>query len=131
MLYMEELVKIPVIPLKTSLRTHVLYEQILIKLLEEFRKIPNITALRFQNSFTEMVCTAVEHCIKSNKKDKVDKKKLVISILTGLYNLTPAEQLLVGSQIEYMVEKDLILKIVKPIATKVYHKLLKYTVGKK
>ena len=126
---MESLVKIPTIEFKSTLKSHVFYETLLLKVTEELKKIPNTSGFKLNNEYTALVSTIVENAVK--KEDKVDKKKLVLAILQSVFALTPPELVTVATQIEYLLENKLIVTEVKPMVVKVYHKLLKCISSKK
>lgn len=127
-----ESIVIPELTLKSTLLSHIVYETLLQKIVEQIKKIPNLTGFRLSNELTALICNIVEQSVKDNaKKEKVDKKKLVIAILSSVFGLNPQEQITVGTQIEYLLENKLIKRVVKAVSTKVYRKFLKHTVGKK
>jgi hypothetical protein len=121
---MESLVKIPDLVLSKSLKSHLLYEVLYSKVLEELKKLPNISNFKLSNEITVLVCTLIEHAVK--KKNKIDKKKLVLSLLTALFSLSVAEQNIISNQIEYILTNtNLVKRIVKPIYTRVIRKVRK------
>lgn len=127
-----EQITIPDLTYKSVVLSHIVYEALYAKIVEQLKKIPNITGFKLSNEFTSLVCLTVESSVYDNKiKEKIDKKKLVVSILTALFSLTVPEQVLIGSQIEFILENKLIKRVKKALYTKVYRKMLKHTVGKK
>lgn len=127
-----EQITIPDLTYKSVVLSHIVYEALYAKIVEQLKKIPNITGFKLSNEFTSLVCLTVESSVYDNKiKEKIDKKKLVVSILTALFSLTVPEQVLIGSQIEFILENKLIKRVKKALYTKVYRKVLKHTVGKK
>jgi hypothetical protein len=61
----------------------------------------------------------------------VDKKKLAVQVLTLVFTLNPAEQIVISNQIEYLLENKLIKKIKKAITTRIYRKGKKLLFKKK
>jgi hypothetical protein len=125
---MENLVTIPEIIFKSTLLSHVLYEATYTLVLEQLKKIPNIAGFKFSTEFTALVCSTIENTIKNNKvkdTEKVDKKKLVISLLTVLFNLTVPEQSVISNQIEYILENKLVKKVKKAVSKKIYKSVSK------
>jgi hypothetical protein len=118
---MDALVKIPELTLKSTLKSHVLFELVLDKLVQEIKKLPNLQSFKLNNEMASLVCTLIENTVK--KKDKVDKKKLAVQVLTLVFTLTPAEQIIISNQIEYLLENKLIKKIKKAITTRAYRKV--------
>jgi hypothetical protein len=125
---MENLVTIPEIIFKSTLLSHVLYEATYTLVLGQLIKIPNIAGFKFSPEFTALVCNTIENTIKNNKvkdTEKVDKKKLVIALLTVLFNLSVAEQLVISNQIEYILENKLVKRVKKTVSKKIYKSVSK------
>ena len=121
---MESLVKVPSLSISGKLKSHIIYEVLYNKALEELKKLTNIASFRMSNEFTVLVCNLIEHAVK--KKDKVDKKKLVVALLKALFTLSPAEEITLGNDIDHMVANTkLIQRVLKPIYTRVYRKVTK------
>lgn len=129
---MEKLVTVPELVLKSTLKSHVLYELVFAKALEELKKITNIASQRFSMEFVESVCTLIEHMITNNKENKVDKKKLVVTLLATLFGYSAVEQEVVGKHIEYVLRTTKIVKTAsKSFKTRIYNKVIKYVNKKK
>lgn len=126
---MDALVKIPELTLKSTLKSHVLFELVLDKIVQELKKLPNLQSFKLNNEMASLVCTLIENTVK--KKDKVDKKKLAVQVLTLVFTLNPAEQIVISNQIEYLLENKLIKKIKKAITTRIYRKGKKLLFKKK
>ena len=103
---------LPLVALKNSLHSHVLEQSIIAQILEAMRKIPNIDKLKNDMEIVNHVCNLVENMISNNKKANVplDKKQLVIKILTQLFNLNPSEIQVATTSIDYLVNNNLIVK---------------------
>jgi len=126
---MDALVKIPELTLKSTLKSHVLFELVLDKIVQELKKLPNLQSFKLNNEMASLVCTLIENTVK--KKDKVDKKKLAVQVLTLVFTLNPAEQIVISNQIEYLLENKLIKKIKKAITTRIFRKGKKLLFKKK
>jgi len=124
---MENLVTIPPIVLQNSLLSHGVFEMIAQKVIEELKKIPNLQSLRLNPEINKLVCTIVENTV--TKDHKVDKKKLVLQILSTVFTLTALEILQIGQQIEFCLDNNLIKKTKKPITTKVYNSVVNLSSG--
>jgi hypothetical protein len=74
-----------------------------------------IETLKLSLEITEYVCNIIENVISKNKKNektKVDKKSLVIDILTEVFaGLKPEELLVIEEQITYLHENGIIRKM--------------------
>ena len=68
----------------------------------------------------------VENSITKNKNSKpIDKKQLVIKIMTQLFNLNlEADRIIVGQQIDYLINNNMIMKI--PLAEKILKSIKNY-----
>ena len=124
---MENLVTIPPIVLKNSLQTHGIFEILHQKIVDELKKIPNVLSLKLNSEMTALVSTLVENSV--TKDHKVDKKKLVLQILTTVFSLLPAEVLQIGHQIEFLLDNKLIKKTKKTICSKVYNSVVNLASG--
>jgi len=60
-----------------------------------------------------LVCNMVEHLVSKNKDKKVNKKQLVVEIMTGIYALNPNEKALVENSIEFLHSNRAIKKLSK------------------
>lgn len=127
---MDNLVKIPELILKSSLKSHAISEVVKTKVLEELKKIPNIGAFKSHVELTELICTIIENTIK--KKHKVDKKKLAIDIFVDLFGgLSEEEKTAIEHQIEYILENGLVKKARKKITSKIYDGVTSLSCAKK
>lgn len=129
---MEQLVKIPQLSFDDEpLVIHCVFEILKKHLITELTKIPNIGTFKLGIVITTLVCKAVENSVITNKDEKIDKKKLVLEVLTSIFALTPAEQTLVGQQIEFLLSNKIVVKIKKAVSTRIYHKIAKISFPKK
>lgn len=79
---------------------------------EKITAINDFIKLKLDTELTKFVCNIVENAItKKSKKNKIDKKALVLEVLTEIFNLKPDEQTLVKGQVEYLHSNNEISKI--------------------
>ena len=116
---MENLVTIPPLVLKNSLQAHSIYELLSQKIIDEIKKIPNVSQLKLNTELTALVSTLVENT--TEKDQKIDKKKLVIQILQTVFNLLPPEIVIIGQQIEFLLDNKLVKKVTRKLSNKVYN----------
>ena len=83
--------------------------------------IPNYKDLRLDVELTCFVCNLVENGT-TKKGAGVDKKALVLELMTELFSLNVSEQQQVKSQIEYLFSNKMIKKI--PFSKLIYGNLL-------
>ena len=103
---------LPIVALKNSVQSHVLEQTIFTSILDDLRKVPNLEKLRNDVELVNHVCNLVENMMSNNSKAKIkiDKKKLVVNILTKLFNLNPQETTFVETSIDHLFNNDMIVK---------------------
>jgi hypothetical protein len=100
------------IPLKNSLKKHVLFFQTLEKVAEKLTAdIPEIQQLRLNPDLTLLVCVVVEEIVPT--KSEIDKKLLVVQILDKIFTLTEDEKAVVESQIQHSYDEGAIRAVAK------------------
>jgi hypothetical protein len=112
---MESLVKIPEIKFEGFASPIAKEEMLKAKILTELKKLPNPAKFKLEASFTTLVCTIVEHAIKDNKIEKIDKKEVVLYCLSNYTGLNEAERVILGQQIEFLLNNKLVKKLKKTI----------------
>ena len=82
----------------------------------------DLTNLKLDVELTLLCCNLIENYC-ADKKLKIDKKALVIKILTELFSLTTDEQSIIGSSIEFLYSNNQItrIKFLKVISKGVYN----------
>ena len=125
---MENLVTLPPINLKNSLLSHGVYELINAKIIEEVKKIPNYLQLKLNPELTALISSLVEH--STTKDQKIDKKKLVIQVLQTIFSLTAPEVIIVGQQIEFLLDNKLVKRAKKKYLKKAYNLMVNLSSGK-
>lgn len=103
-------IKLPKFKLNSQLlKLHYTYESLVVAIIEELNKIPNLQQLKLNPELTKMLCCVVENITVSKTiKGKIDKKTLVGEVLTKVFDLTEPEQLLVGNDIDFMCNNNLV-----------------------
>jgi hypothetical protein len=84
-------------------------KEIILKRLQEFA---NLDKYKFNNEFLSLACSLIEHLVK--KKDKINKKELLLSIYDVLFpeiNLEDKQQ--ISSNVEFLLDNKQIKKIGK------------------
>lgn len=72
---------------------------------------PLVVKTRLTLQMTEFVCNLIENLCPLNNKGKYDKKILALEVLAEVYDLTDDEKKTVESQIQYIYDSDLIVRI--------------------
>lgn len=103
---------IPTVYLKNSLLNHSVFTNLKSKILETIKgKIPELDKLKLNHELTAIVCNLVENLYLEKNDKKVDKKMLVLDILSTIFNLSTAEQDIIKSQIQYIHDNNLIVRV--------------------
>lgn len=114
---------LPDVKLKNS-ALNITVENTLIKTIsDKIRLIPGYEQLKNDIEITEHICNLVENTITGNNNSKpIDKKALVIKIVSQLFNINgDAEKVVISQQIDYLINNNMIQKI--PLATKILNSL--------
>jgi hypothetical protein len=77
-------------------------------LLQKVYLITNYEKYKFSPDLIKFLCNQVELLV--SKSDGLDKKQIVISIMTKIFNLNTQEQDLISELIEFIWEHKLIIK---------------------
>ena len=117
---------LPDVPLKNSAKNFALENTLIQSIVEKIKLIPQYDLLKNDIEICEHVCNLVENSITKNKNSKpIDKKQLVIKIMTQLFNLNlEADRIIVGQQIDYLINNNMIMKI--PLAEKILKSIKNY-----
>jgi hypothetical protein len=91
-------------------------------IIDELKLIPDWSKYRIDNEFIKMACNLIENLVV--KKDKIDKKEIILIVFQKLFNLTAQEIKIVSDVIEFLVNNKKIKKI--KIYKKVYIFLKKF-----
>ena len=85
---------------------------------EKIKGLPNYTELRLNPEMILLCCNVVENAV--SKKDKVEKKELVVRVLGSIFNYSAADKKTCEEHIEFLHSNKRIKKI------KVWKKLFLY-----
>lgn len=80
-------------------------------LVTRIQSYPDLNDLKLDLDIILYICTIIENEIKQNKTKSIDKKALVISILTKIHPHTAPELVILNKQIEFLHSNSLINKI--------------------
>ena len=75
--------------------------------------MPDLPDLKLDLAIILYICTIIENEIKQNQVKSIDKKSLVVSILSKIHPHTAIELSLLNKQIEFLHSNKLINKITK------------------
>jgi hypothetical protein len=106
---------------KNNLNSHVIEQGIQSELIAKINAIPNITQLKLDLELTLYCANVVENIVK--KKNKIDKKQLVVNILSNVFQLTFDEQFLLGGQLDFLATN----KKIKALSSLKYVRKLIYS----
>ena len=111
---LQEKVDLNLISPKNSLKKAQLSQDLLVVLRSKIAEYPPSHNLKICNEFLLYVCKLVENLIK--KSDGINKKEFVKDIFKQLFNLQPADLVLIDSAIEFLWSNSLISAI--PVSKK-------------
>jgi hypothetical protein len=90
-----------IIPVKNHLLKNVKIDEVIGQIRKRVEALPNYAQYKNDVEFLLLVCNMLEHLIV--KKDKIDKKQLLIEIYKQLFmGITPAELANVETNIEFL-----------------------------
>jgi hypothetical protein len=74
------------------------------------KEFDNVGTLKFDNELLKFVCNCIENGLKSKyeKKQKTDKKALVIQIFDEIFSLNDDEKKKLGNNIDFLCSNELI-----------------------
>ena len=91
------------VPYDRSLEKHNIFNVLKSGIIDKINKIPDFQKLRMHPELTSLVCNIVENSIKNNSKNhKIDKKQLVLEILSAPFSLNINEMQYIKDQIDYL-----------------------------
>ena len=94
---------------QNALKKSQVANDLVVVLKQKVADYPATHNLKSCNEFLLYTCKIVENLIK--KSDGINKKELVKDVFKQLFNLQPAELLLIDSAIEFLWGNNLIVKI--------------------
>jgi hypothetical protein len=83
------------------------------QIIQKMKEFDNLGSLKFDNELLKFVCSCLENSLKPKyeKKQKTDKKALVIEIFNDLFNLNEDEKKKLSNNIDFLIENELVQKI--------------------
>ena len=111
-------ITLPKINVKNSTSSVILTNQIQSSVINDIKaNIPNFSVLQADIGFLQYICNIVELLVpigNSKSKNGIDKKAIVINIMTQLFSLSPDQQTQTGNLIEHLLDS----KLIKPKKSK-------------
>ncbi len=79
-------------------------------IIEKVKELDNVGTLKFDNELLKYVCNCVENGLKPKyeKKQKTDKKALVIQIFEEIFSLNEDEKKKIGNNIEFIISNEMV-----------------------
>ncbi len=108
------------VPLKNSLQQSSKFQQISDLILCRVKDIPNLQEHRLNNELIVLICNLIENLVK--KKYNLNKLELLLFTLKRAVELSPDEEELVKSAVEFLHVNKLINKIATSAQLKQYVK---------
>ena len=100
------------VDIKNSLQKHTLFYNLLDEIVKKLTtEIKSIDKTKLDPELTLLVCNLLENSFTSGNKYKIDKKQLVIQILTQNFNLHDGEKEIIGQQVDFLFLNKKIKKV--------------------
>ena len=100
------------VEIKNSLQKHTLFFNLLDEIVTKLTtEIKSIDKTKLDPELTLLVCNLLENSFTTGNKHKIDKKQLVIQILTQIFNLQDHEKEIVSQQIDFLFNNNKIKKV--------------------
>ena len=109
---MEELPNPDLVVFKNVLHKNKSENDITNIILKKIVLLGDVSRYKFDAEFLLYICNLAEHLVSKNK---FDKKKLVINVVSSVYNLNINEKEVISSLIEFLHSNQLIKKIEKKV----------------
>lgn len=106
---LEKSVDLSLLKPKHSLKKSQLSNDLLVVLRQKIAEYPATHQLKSCQEFILFCCKLIENLIQ--KKDKIDKKQLVLDVFKQLFSLQPPELLVLDATVEFLWNNGLICKI--------------------
>jgi len=106
---LEKSVDLNLLQPKHSLKKSQLANDLLVVLRQKVAEYPATHQLKSCQEFILFCCKLIENLVL--KKDKIDKKQLVLDVFKQLFNLQPPELVLLDATVEFLWSNGLICKI--------------------
>ena len=94
------------------MQKHTLFYNLLDEIVKKLTtEIKSIDKTKLDPELTLLVCNLLENSFTSGNKYKIDKKQLVIQILTQIFNLQDGEKEIIGQQVDFLFLNKKIKKV--------------------
>ena len=98
-----------IIPARNHLASDLKFNEAKEKIIERIQQFPNIQKYRNDIEFLLLVCNMIEHIIV--KKDKVDKKELLLEVYKKVFDIDSGEVNAIGKNIEFLLQNGKIKRV--------------------
>ena len=98
-----------VVPVKNHLLKNVKVDEVKREIIERIKKFPNYDVYKNDVEFLLLVCNMVEHLVI--KKDKIDKKQLLVEIYNNVFSLNSDEVNAISQNVEFLWNNKKIKKV--------------------
>ncbi len=106
----QSLVLVSPVKLQNSLETHIVSNNLLSSILLMVANIPSLSSLKLDIELTLHICKLLESMMLKIKV-KIDKKRLVLDVLSTVFTLTTDEQAILGKQIDFLFDNNQIVVV--------------------
>jgi hypothetical protein len=105
----ESRIDVSLVTPKNQLKKAQIFQDILVLLKQKIAEYPATYNLKGCNDFLLYVCKVIENVVV--KKQNINKKELVKDLFKSLFNLQPAELLVLDSAIQFLFDNGLIVSV--------------------
>jgi hypothetical protein len=97
---------------KNKLKSKIFKSDLCNEIVKRILEFENHLSLRNDPELLKFICDLVENGVKkTDEKNKVDKKELVLEIYCKVFSLSENEKKHISEQIEFLCDNELIVKV--------------------
>jgi len=97
---------------KNKLKSKIFKCDLCNEIIKRVLEFENHLSLRSDPELLKFICDLIENGVKkTDDKNKIDKKELVLEIYSKFFNINENEKKHIGEQIEFLCDNDLIVKV--------------------
>ena len=97
---------------KNKLKSKIFKSDLCNEIVKRILEFENHLSLKNDPELLKFICDLVENGVKkTDDKNKVDKKELVLEIYSKIFLINENEKKHIGEQIEFLCDNDLIVKV--------------------
>ena len=97
---------------KYKLNSKIFKSDLCIEIVKRVLEFENHLSLKNDPELLKFICDLIENGVKkSDDKNKIDKKELVLEIYSKFFNINENEKKHIGEQIQFLCDNDLIVKV--------------------